>query len=47
MKIKLKNQYSFSKLKKEKLSYSDIKPQNILICKNYIFKIFDFGEIKE
>ena len=39
--------YSFSELQKEKISHRDIKPQNILICKNNIFKIADFGEAKE
>ena len=38
---------SFSELQKEKISHRDIKPQNILICKNNIFKIADFGEAKE
>ena len=39
--------YSFYELQKEKISHRDIKPQNILICKNNIFKIADFGEAKE
>ena len=39
--------YSFNELQKEKISHRDIKPQNILICKNNIFKIADFGEAKE
>ena len=38
---------SFSELQKEKISHRDIKPQNILICKDNIFKIADFGEAKE
>ena len=38
--------YSFNVLQKEKISHRDIKPQNILICKNNIFKIADFGEAK-
>jgi serine/threonine protein kinase len=38
--------YSFNILQKEKISHRDIKPQNILICKNNIFKIADFGEAK-
>ena len=38
---------SFSELQKEKISHRDIKPQNILICKNNVFKIADFGEAKE
>ena len=39
--------FSFYELQKEKISHRDIKPQNILICKNNIFKIADFGEAKE
>ena len=38
---------SFSELQKENISHRDIKPQNILICENNIFKIGDFGEAKE
>ena len=38
--------YSFNELQQEKISHRDIKPQNILICKNNIFKIADFGEAK-
>ena len=38
--------YSFNILQKEKISHRDIKPQNILICQNNIFKIADFGEAK-
>ena len=33
-------------LQRKNISHRDIKPQNILICKNNIFKITDLGEAK-
>ena len=38
---------TFSQLQKNNISHRDIKPQNILIFKNNIYKLADFGEAKE
>ena len=38
---------TFSQLQKNNVSHRDIKPQNILIFKNGIYKLADFGEAKE
>ena len=37
----------FSFLQKSNISHRDIKPQNILVFKNKIYKIADFGEAKQ
>ena len=37
----------FSFLQKSNISHRDIKPQNILVFKNNIYKIADFGEAKQ
>jgi serine/threonine protein kinase len=38
---------TFSQLQKNNVSHRDIKPQNILIFENDIYKLADFGEAKE
>lgn len=38
---------ALSFLQKENVSHRDIKPQNVLIFKNDVYKIADFGEAKE
>ena len=38
---------TFSQLQKNNISHRDIKPQNILIFENNIYKLADFGEAKE
>ena len=38
---------TFSQLQKNNVSHRDIKPQNILIFPNGIYKLADFGEAKE
>ena len=38
---------TFAELQLRKISHRDIKPQNILICNNGVFKVADFGEAKE
>ena len=38
---------TFAELQRHNISHRDIKPQNILLCKDNIFKIADFGEAKE
>ena len=39
--------YTFAELQRHNISHRDIKPQNILLCKDNILKIADFGEAKE
>ena len=39
--------YSFAELQRHNISHRDIKPQNILLCKDNILKIADFGEAKK
>ena len=38
---------TFSQLQKNNVSHRDIKPQNILIFENDVYKLADFGEAKE
>ena len=38
---------TFAELQRHNISHRDIKPQNILLCRDNILKIADFGEAKE
>ena len=38
---------TFAELQKKNISHRDIKPQNILLFKDHIYKLADFGEAKE
>ena len=39
--------FTFAELQRHNISHRDIKPQNILLCKDNTLKIADFGEAKE